>query len=279
MRFYSYRVPTLTFLLYSLLACSGGESRATQGSSDDGFGDVGSPRESESARLPAYETVAVDDGGAVAGTVRLSASLPPPATRKVLKDLAICGEHTPDPSIELGKENTIANVVVSLVGVTQGKDMPELPNSTKLDQKQCVYIPHIQIVPSGTSVDIYNSDPILHNVHATMNGGTTIFNLALPVQGFRIRRRLDDPGLVSLKCDAGHTWMSGYIVVQEHPYYALTTAQGAYLIGDVPAGEYRLRTWHEWLGESEVQVVIEAGTTTTVDLELTPPEDVEREPS
>ncbi len=279
MRFYSYRAPTLTFLLYSLLACSGGESRATPGSSDDGFGDVGSPRESESARAPAYETIAVDDGGAIAGTVRLSAFLPPQAERPVLKDQATCGEQTPDPSIELGKENTIANVVVSLVGVTQGKEMPELSDSAKLDQKQCVYIPHIQIVPPGTSVDIHNSDPILHNVHATMNGSATIFNLALPVQGFRMRRRLDDPGLVSLKCDAGHTWMSGYIVVQEHPYYALTTPQGAYLIGDIPAGEYRLRTWHEWLGESEVQVLIEAGTTTTVDLELAPPEDVEREPS
>ena len=273
MRFCSHRVPTLTFLLCSLFACSGGERRDTPGSRDDAFGDAGSPRESESARPPAYETIAVDEGGAVAGTVRLSASLPPPAETPVLKDQAICGEHTPDPSLESGKENTIANVVVSLVGVTQGKEMPALPAPAKLDQKQCVYIPHIQILPPGTSVDIYNSDPILHNVHAYMNGSNTIFNLALPVQGFRIRRRLDDPGLVSLKCDAGHTWMSGYIVVQEHPYYALTTADGAYLIEDIPAGEYRLRIWHEWLGESEVSVLIEPGTTTTIELELTAPED------
>ena len=215
----------------------------------------------------------------VAGTVRVSASLPSPIETPVFKDQATCGEHTPDPTLELGKENTIANVVVSLVGVTQGKEMPALPEPAKLDQKRCVYIPHIQIVPPGTSVDIYNSDPILHNVHAYMNGSNTIFNLALPVQGFRIRRRLDDPGLVSLKCDAGHTWMSGYIVVQEHPYYALTTADGAYLIEDIPAGEYRLRIWHEWLGVSEVPVLIEAGTTTTVELDLTAPEDAEREPS
>ena len=274
-----YRVPTLTFLLCSLFACSGGERSDIPGSRDDAFGDAGSPRESESARPPAYETIAVDEGGAVAGTVRLSASLPPPAETPVLKDQATCGEHTPDPSLELGKENTIANVVVSLVGVTQGKEMPALPAPAKLDQKQCVYIPHIQILTPGTSVDIYNSDPILHNVHAYLSASNTIFNLALPVQGFRIRRRLDDPGLVSLKCDAGHTWMSGYIVVQEHPYYALTTADGAYLIEDIPAGEYRLRIWHEWLGEFEVPVVVEAGTMTTVELELKAPEDAEKEPS
>jgi len=190
----------------------------------------------------------------------------------VLKDQATCGEHTPNPSLELGKENAISNVVVSLVGVIRGKEMPELRAPAKLDQKQCVYIPHVQIVPPRTYIDIYNSDPILHNVHAYMNGSTTVFNLALPVQGFRIRRRLDDPGLVSLKCDAGHTWMSGFVVVQEHPYYALTTTDGAYLIEDVPAGEYRLRVWHEWLGESEVPVIIEAGMTTTVELELTAPE-------
>ena len=279
MRFYSHHVPTLAFMACSLLACSGGERRDAPESRDDALADAGSPRENESAQPPAYEAITVDDGGAVAGTVRLSASLPPLAEKPVLKDQAVCGEHTPDLSLELGKDNTIANVVVSLVGAVRGKEMPELREPAKLDQRKCVYLPHIQVVPPGTSVDIYNSDQILHNVHAYMNGSATIFNLALPVQGFRIRRRLDDPGLVSLKCDAGHTWMSGFIVVQEHPYYALTTADGAYLIGDAPAGEYRLRTWHEWLGESEVPVVIETGTTTTVELELTPPEEAEREPS
>ncbi len=73
--------------------------------------------------------------------------------------------------------------------------------------------------------------------------------------------------------------MSGYIVFQDQPYYALTTPDGTYFIEDIPAGEYRLRIWHEWLRESEVPVLIEAGTTTTVELELTAPEDAEREPS
>ena len=276
----SYRVPTLTFLLCAVFACAGNETRDNR-SAGSARQDATAPPDSESMppRTPAYEAVAVDEGGAVTGIVRLSASLPPPAETPVLKDQATCGEHTPDPSLVLGKENTIANVVVSLVGVTQGKEMPTLSKPAKLDQRQCVYIPHIQIVPPGTSVDIYNSDPILHNVHAYMNGSNTIFNLALPVQGFRIRRRLDDPGLMSLKCDAGHTWMSGYIVVQDNPYYALTTPDGTYLIEDIPAGEYRLRIWHEWLRESEVPVLIEASTTTTVELELTAPEDAEREPS
>ena len=266
----SYRVPVATLLLGSLLACSGEDRRDTPRSGDDAISDADSPR--ESARPLAYEAITVDDGGAVAGTVRLSAALLPLSERPVLKDQDTCGEHSPDPSLELGRENTIANVVVSLLGAARGKEMPVLSAPAKLDQKECVYIPHIQLVPLGTSIDIYNSDPILHNVHAHMGDSQTIFNLALPIQGFRIRRRLDEPGLVNLKCDAGHTWMSGFIIVQEHPYYSLTAADGAYVIGDVPPGEYQLRTWHEWLGESDTSIVIESGATTTVDLELAVPE-------
>jgi plastocyanin len=226
-------------LLCFLLACAGDDSRESTIPLEDAADDATAPLEGSSfePRPYPYETIAVKEGGAVKGAVRLSASLPPLAGTSVLKDQATCGEHTPDSSLELGEDDTIANVVVSLVGVTKGKAMKELAEPAKLDQRRCVYIPHVQIVPPGTTLDIYNSDPILHNVHGYLNDGETIFNLAMPIQGFRIQRRLDDPGLVSLKCDAGHTWMRGYIVVKEHPYYALTGADGSYLIDDVPALE------------------------------------------
>ena len=221
--------------------------------------------------LPAYEAISVSNGGAVAGTIRLTEAMPPLADIPVLKNQAACGEHRPDISLVLGRENGVANVVVSLAGVTRGKRMEALPEPAKLDQVECEYVPHVQIVPLGTTLDIVNSDPLLHNVHAYLNGTESLFNLAMPIEGYRIQRRLDIPGNVSVRCDAGHTWMSATIVVQEHPYYSMTTEDGSYSIDDVPAGNYGLKLWHGHLGETEVPVEIEANATTTVDLELNVP--------
>jgi plastocyanin len=221
--------------------------------------------------VPAYEAIVVEGGGTVTGTVRLAEPVPALADLPVLRNQAACGEHRPDPSLVLGRENGVANVVVSLVGVSQGKQMEPLAEPATLDQVECEYVPHVQVVPVGTTLQIINSDPILHNVHAHLNGTESIFNLAMPIQGYRIQRSLDIPGIVSVKCDAGHTWMSAYIVVQEHPYYSVTTEDGFYSIEDVPAGKYRLKLWHGWLGETEVAVEMEANATATVDLELNAP--------
>ena len=253
-----------------MLACRGGDGEDAAALMED---TVREPVAAEgwSPPVPAYEAIEVKDGGAVKGTVRLAAPPPVLADLPVLRNQATCGEHRPDPVLVLGRENGVANVVVSLAGVSQGKPMEPLDEPATLDQVECEYVPHVQVVPIGTTLRIINSDPILHNVHAYLNGTESIFNLAMPIQGYRIERTLDTPGIVSVQCDAGHTWMSAYIVVQEHPYYSMTTEDGSYSIEDVPAGKYRLKLWHGWLGETEVPLEIEANATSTVDLELNSP--------
>ena len=221
--------------------------------------------------VPAYETIAVENGGTVAGTVRLTGTVPELPVLPVLRNQSVCGEDRSDPALLLGRDNGVANVVVSLVGVTRGKPMEPLAEPATLDQVACIYVPYLQVVPVGTTLRIVNSDPILHNVHAFLNGTESLFNLAMPIQDYRIDRSLDTPGTISVKCDAGHTWMSAYIVVEEHPYYSLTTEEGRYSIEDVPAGAYRLRLWHAWLGETEVPIEVEANATATVDVELNAP--------
>ena len=111
----------------------------------------------------------------------------------------------------------------------------------------------------------------LHNVHAYLKRDGVDLQSRHAHRGLPYTTELDIPGIVSVKCDAGHTWMSAYIVVQEHPYYSMTTEDGSYSIDDVPAGIYRLKLWHGFLGETEVPVEIEANATVTVDLELNAP--------
>lgn len=65
------------------------------------------------------------------------------------------------------------------------------------------------------------------------------------------------PGIYSTACDAGHPWMSAYVVVAEHPYYALSAANGRYALENVPPGTYRIKMWHE--GVAVTRTEMEAG--------------------
>ena len=60
-------------------------------------------------------------------------------------------------------------------------------------------------------------------------------------------------------CDAGHTWMTAYIAVFEHPYFAVTAADGSFRIGDIPGGTYKLVFWHEKLGRKVKKVTVTGG--------------------
>ena len=120
----------------------------------------------------------------------------------------------------------------------------------------------------GAKLTIHNVDPILHNTHGTYEDGRTAFNLALPMQNQIIKKRIKKPGIIAMKCDAGHTWMSAYVIAFDHPYHAVTGEDGAFTITDVPAGTYTLSIWHERLPAQTLEVTVAAGKTATVEIEL-----------
>jgi hypothetical protein len=218
-----------------------------------------------------YMAIELSSVGAVRGTVRLTGAAPELDVVLVSKDQDVCGPHVPNPSLRLGPGGAVENAVVSLVGITRGKELRPLGRVSELEIVKCMAVPHIQIVPAGSMLEIYNSDPLLHDVYAYAGKTDLLFSVALPVQHFRAQQKLEREGIIHITCQAGHPWMSGYIVVQEHPYYALTSPRGTYSIADVPPGSYRLRVWHELLGQKEAPLTVEVGATATVDFELEAP--------
>ena len=226
--------------------------------------------------VPRYKGGEVSGGGSIKGTVTIS-PVPQPAAFTVEKDVKTCrGTQEKKANFRLSanpETGAWADVVVYIDGISKGKALPKGQKFT-IDQKECTYRPFITIAPKKSSVEITSSDPILHNVHVyegtpqqphsrtrdVLNQAMT--SSAVPATPLE-RRDLRRPAFYYIRCDAGHIWMSAYIWVVEHPYYAKTDAKGQFELTDVPPGTYTLRFWHPGY---EIEPVLTDGKVTEYNL-------------
>ncbi len=193
--------------------------------------------------------------GIVEGVVRFSDDFPETETIRITKDLDVCGTKKIDETFVVSSETKgLRNAIITLVGASG--DAPPA-GTAEIEQKECRYGPHVQVVRPGTELHLKNEDDTLHNVHAFL-GNKTLFNLAQPKYRKVIKNTLDEAGLVHLKCDV-HDWMEAWILVTDEPFVAVTDENGRYRLEDVPPGTYTLRMWHEALGTAEKQVVVTEG--------------------
>jgi plastocyanin len=194
--------------------------------------------------------------GRIRGVVTLRGTAPAQRFEPISKDQSICGSSASLTRVTLGTNNSVRGAFVYLDGIsTHEEARPRL--STEIAQKGCSYGPHVTTLPTGSDLEIVNNDPILHNVHArqgTADGLQTVFNIAQPVRGQRTKvdAPLDKPGIVALTCEAGHPWMTAYILVTNHPFVATSGESGEFVIDDVPPGTYPIKMWHEGVQLSRV---------------------------
>jgi plastocyanin len=142
------------------------------------------------------------------------------------------------------------------------------PPKQKLDQQQCVFIPHVLAAPVGATVDVVNSDKALHNVRA-QEGEVKLLNYAMPIPGHVVPTRLKKEGIFKVSCDV-HPWMRAWLVVLPSDSYAITADDGSYKIEGVPPGHHKVKIWHERLGERDAQIDIQPGQTATQDVQYNP---------
>ena len=128
-----------------------------------------------------------------------------------------------------------------------------------LDQVGCRYEPHVFGVHVGQPVEIRNSDPTLHNVHAIPKTNDE-FNFGQQPSSPPFVRMFETPEIgVSFQCDV-HGWMRAYANVVTHPFYAVTNDDGTFEIKGLPPGTYTIEAWHERLGTQSQQVTIADGS-------------------
>ena len=194
--------------------------------------------------------------GDLSGVVRFQGAPPALAPLETTKERALCGDSVPDETV-LVSNGKLRNVVV----VVKGAPAPA-PVKAVLDQRTCRYVPHVQAIPLGSTLELVNGDPTLHNVHGYL-GQATAFNLAMPSKDQRVARQMKKPGLVVVRCDV-HAWMSASVWVVDAPS-AVSGEDGAFTVGNVPPGTYEVTAWHEKLGEKKASVTIPPAGVATVE--------------
>lgn len=220
-----------------------------------------------------YQVIDVKTSGWIKGKVSYAnKDLKIPAMEDAGLNPKVCGTGSKKiEAIDLGPNGELRNVVVYLKDINAGKEFKLGIKSPELAQTHCNFEPHVQVVPALSSLRILNNDNTLHGVHAFQNAlGTkfvlfphsiaypahTLFNIAMVAERKESFQQLGDPGVVKFICEAGHNWMTAYVVVLPHPYFSKVDSDGNFVIQDVPVGKYTLVAWHEYFGTMESPVEV-----------------------
>ena len=200
--------------------------------------------------------------GTVAGRIRFEGTPPTPPTITMTADPAcdaMFPAGRPAEVLLVSADGGLANVIVHVVdGLPEDYQAPPVPAPAVMDQQGCAYVPHVIGLRTGQELEVRNGDSTLHNVDARPRINNA-FNEAMPVKGVVIRKSFARAELpVKFKCDI-HPWMSAYLGVFDHPFFAVSAADGSFAIPGLPEGEYTVEAWHEMLGVRSAKVEVDAG--------------------
>ncbi|MBM3771341.1 MAG: hypothetical protein FJW27_08645 [Acidimicrobiia bacterium] len=126
-----------------------------------------------------------------------------------------------------------------------------------LTQESCHYAPHVFGIRVGQPLEVVNNDETLHNIHATPRTNQE-FNKGQPMKGMKDTHTFTTPEvLVPFKCDV-HGWMNAFVGVVDHPFFAVTDAEGKFELKGLPPGTYTVEAIHERLGAVTQSVTVAA---------------------
>ena len=180
----------------------------------------------------------------ITGTITLKGTPPPEKEIPLTPD---CGALHKSPVktrfYAVNDKGQLADVVVVLKGSNLKASDGGKP--AILDQIGCEYVPYVTAVQAGQKIHVKNSDPLMHNVHPIPAvAGNKEANKAQMPKAPELEFAFDKPeNFLKFKCDV-HPWMFSYVTVVEHPYFAVTGADGSYKISDVPPGKYTVEVYH-----------------------------------
>lgn len=253
-------------------------------------------------RALAYEEIAVKDGGALTGTVKLTGEIPHPKGYNLttLPDQVYCGRISDGRGwrlfqpFDVGEGGVFRQVVVYIESIQRGKPFTET-KPPRIQAMDCRFLPMVNLVRDDHDVTIVNMDPAMHDIQAyeTSNlGPRVLFNVPLPIshrypheaglsahfskhyEGQLVTQRVHmtkGRRVFVMQCGF-HAYMESWALVADNPYYAITDEQGKFSLTDIPAGAYRIVVWHPYMREAAVkEVTIAPKASTSLQFEIVAP--------
>jgi plastocyanin len=171
------------------------------------------------------------------------------------------------------RSGELADAVVAIRGKgLQSAQAAAAPATTTIDQKDFAFQPELVAIRRGDSVTFTNSDSATHNVRAS--GEVANFNITMAAGGAGNTIQFDKAGGVRRPVEIGcvfHSNMKAWVFVFDHPFYAVTKADGKFTLENVPAGEYELEVVHPAGGlKWRKNVTVKAGEPATMSVEMSP---------
>jgi plastocyanin len=200
------------------------------------------------------------------GTVRLDGT-PPHAVKINMSAEPICAKAHPEgvvpQDVVTGENNAFANVVVYISKGLEGKTFEAPTQSAHIEQKGCLYEPHVLAIQATQKLEVLNADSTTHNIHPIPQNNRE-WNRSQPPGSAPLEESFGREEIsIPVKCNI-HPWMKSYIAVFKHPYFAVTDKSGSFTLQGLPPGEYTVQAWQEKYGTVTQTITVGAHETKNV---------------
>jgi Carboxypeptidase regulatory-like domain len=208
----------------------------------------------------AAATAPADDANAATVTGKVSFTGDKPAMKTISMDAtpACSRQHSTaqkSQEVIVNDNGTLKNTFVWIKSGLPDKQWPVPAGSVKLEQKGCMYEPHVLGVMANQNIEVVNGDPTNHNIHPLPKVNREWNESQPPGGDAKMKTFAREEVMIPVKCNV-HPWMRAYIGVVGNPFFAVTGDDGTFTIKGLPPGTYTIEAWHEKYGTQDAQITV-----------------------